>query len=240
MKLRRTVEIRDGQGGIRQVSRYGPEAATLPPSPFPWGTVLLLALGLLLVGILAHAGDELVPLSVPVARADRSLAHVCPLSRTVGITARHVVEAEEGKGPLLPLSFTAAAGGAGVLVTTHIGLLGDLAVVEAVEGQFPRWVELADGPPSEDDKLSLARYREDGTGTYEVTVEHRFRVGGWLQFETSGDPDKAPAPGASGSCVRDQRGQVVGILSGGRDRQARAAAVWGPWGDLAHWFEQVP
>jgi len=239
MKLRRTVEIRDGHGGIRQVSRYGPEAATLPPSPFPWGTVLL-ALGLLLAGILASAGDELAPLSVPVARADRGLAHVCPLSRTVGLTARHVVEEEEGKGPLMALSFTSADGGPGVLVTTHLGILGDLAVVEAVEGQFPRWADLAGRPPFDGDRLTLARYRDDGAGTYEVTVEQRFRVGGWLQFEISGDPDKAPAPGASGSCVRDHDGQVVGILSGGRERQARAAAVWGPWGDLAHWFEPVP
>lgn len=172
-----------------------------PLNPFPPGTIVRMS-------TYTHVG------------------HACPIAGTLW-TARHVMQDDEQKEFVdATWSSTFGAGRAG---TAGWDYGRDLAIlhVEAVEGVIPPSLPLAEGPPSRGEKVYMVGYSlEDAKDPLAARVVEAIVTGtsaGYLWY------DKSAEAGSSGSCVLNQKGQVVAIHTGGIERDFFGVGLWKGW-----------
>ena len=129
-------------------------------------------------------------------------AQACPISKTEALTARHVAVS----APLV-WSYPGSALG-GTLVRAWVDTRRDLALVR-IAGTGPAfqfWYKIAEVPPKVGDKIFLQGYDNDEGWTsqwYDAKIIHLYA--GNVDF------DLTPGAGSSGSCILNERGEIVGI-----------------------------
>lgn len=152
----------------------------------------------------------LVPM---VIDKDLSLGHLCPVSETVALTARHVMS--DGH-PISPgpqfLTWGDSYGRSGVVQPKLVSNARDLGVVEVAEGDnFGHVFPVSAAAPEVGETLYVVGYSKDAAGNFDARlVEVKLvRVRAGHLFYNPG-----ANPGSSGSCVLRADGSVVGINVG--------------------------
>ena len=192
--------------------------ASTPKAQLATGTIIVAAPAPDLSGVLALLGGE------------GSMAQACPIRPDLALTNSHVVGKDytrytwESRGRL---------GLLGSPKTTERDLFRDLArVAPWRDSSFPYWYPIAHDAPKPGDKVVFRgwdfRKRKDAFAPrdFESTVIRVFN--GHVVYYPPG------VPGTSGSCVLNERGEVVAINAFGReleDANTVGGAV-GVWGDL--------
>ena len=166
------------------------------------------------------------------------LAHVCPISPTLALTAEHV----SGWHSMIDYwgrAYTVALlldldGRPVTLMEVNSDMRRDLSVVEIVlpEGTtFSKWYDIAKEVPEVGDPLWLMGYDEPAAWAQEtVAVTYRGSVAGRMLYDLSG------GPGSSGSCILNAAGEVVGInthSTGVVGVRGVGQLVAGPWANIA-------
>jgi trypsin-like peptidase len=146
-----------------------------------------------------------------------ALAHVCPIGPDVAVTAAHVVD----PSPLNPqVSVYPLRGsnfeGSWILSPWRVYQHEDIALVSPiVGGTFPNYYHLASAPPSIGEKLYWLGFdwREKGKAFARrvFSGEVLRLVASLIILDTKTDP------GSSGSCILNQAGEVVGVISFGKE-----------------------
>ena len=168
---------------------------------------------------------------------ERSMAQACPIAPDLALTNGHVVKDQswlDGSVSIAPYIWEGSGqtGIVGAPGTTRWDTFRDLAYVTPYKGTFPRWYQIAKDAPKPGDHLRFIgwdfRKRRDAFAprTFDATV---IRVrNGHVIFYPPG------VPGTSGSCVLNDRGEVVAVQAFGQpleDKTTVDGAV-GVWGDL--------
>ena len=160
-----------------------------------------------------------------------SMAHACPVGPEKAFTAAHVSN-EDGTASFYRWQQGEASGvtsGAQSLNSSDLGLL------QPKEGRgFPKWYEISQKGPALGEKLWIRGYdfRSGGRAfqprDWEVHVTRL--VAGHIIF------DPPVTKGTSGSCILDQSGKVVGVVSAtatlaNLDDIGIGVGIWGEWGE---------
>lgn len=153
-----------------------------------------------------------------------SLAHACPISATEALTNAHVAN---------EYFVWSSRGVSGTLAPGHDSSYRDLSWIKPEgETQFPTWYPIATEAPVEGQRLWFVGYdwRDSGKafGPRVFSVEVIRVIGGHVAYKPAG------VPGSSGSCVLNEKGEVVAINKGGLDLEDKsrvgiAVGIWGPW-----------
>ena len=164
-----------------------------------------------------------------------SWAHACPLGPREALTNAHVVDLRPFDDiATYPYVWGDAAGNAGFLkpVAGQLERGRDLAWVEPYGPDFPAWYERATEAPKPGDRVWLLGYswKNRKSVLADDVIEARVTrvVAIHVVFIPSGKP------GSSGSCVLNERGQVVAINEGAFTAEDKsdaglAVGVWGKW-----------
>jgi hypothetical protein len=158
-------------------------------------------------------------------------AHACPIGPELALTSAHVGDMRpfDKDVALLPFRWSDGDGHGGVLDPVAVSMAEDLAAYKPREGQFARYYAVASAPPEPGTRLWLLGFDwRNGRDAFaprvlEATVVRV--VAGTVVL------NKTAWRGASGSCVLNAEGEVVGIVRSLHEMengQAVTAAV-GVW-----------
>jgi hypothetical protein len=114
----------------------------------------------------------------------------------------------------------------------------DLAYVSPATAQrFPQWYPIAVVPPKVGDKVYFLGY--DFKNPDSAFSPKRFKGAVTRIFNGNLVFDPAGKPGTSGSCILNEKGEVIAINQGGKetDNQETAGIGVGVWGD---WLRLKP
>jgi hypothetical protein len=161
-----------------------------------------------------------------------SIAHACPVSENLALTAAHVIDPRPfDKETPLHGSRWSAAGEEGLIDSDAVLRESDLGFISSLK-PFPAFYQHAEEAPEVGETLWLVGY--NWSGAKEAFAEKIIRVevvrlvAGHLIFNRAGQP------GSSGSCVLNSRGELVGINVAGmgvgyKEEVGIAVSVWGAW-----------
>lgn len=160
-------------------------------------------------------------------------AHACPISEKEALTNAHVARRVRVGGEIEWLSYMWSVGPiTGFLRSVREDEFRDLALLQTAGPVFPAWYQVAAESPSVGDKVFLLGYdwskAKKAMADDEIEAKVTRIVAGHIQFVPSG------VGGSSGSCLLNERGEVVGINEGSwpTDDGIGGMAV-GVWGTLA-------
>ena len=126
---------------------------------------------------------------------------LCPVSKTEALTARHVAI----QSPLM-WGYPMSAYG-GTVTRVWVDTRRDLGMVRIAAGPaFQRFYAVAKEPPQVGDKVFIQGYDNDVGWTTKWYVAKVTNL-----YTGNVDYDDTPGPGSSGSCVLNERGEIVGI-----------------------------
>jgi len=158
--------------------------------------------------------------------------HACPIEAEVALTAAHVPDVSplDREVPLWPYRFE-GGGTVGVVEPQGVMSAVDLAVMRPQQ-PFARWYKRASEPPAVGERLWLLAY--DWRSRKAIYADRVMSgrvlrvVAGHIMLD-----EEVPG-GASGSCVLNEAGDVVGVVTWGQRTEdqrtaAVAAAVFGEW-----------
>lgn len=133
-------------------------------------------------------------------------AHACPVDGYI-VTAAHVAEVSR-QGSMVPLSYVYEQGTRrGFLTPNWVAASRDLATFRLDIGDEPLWYHAADGHPVEGDSLYWYQFSYKNVDVERVEGSVVKTVTGHITFRP------APVAGASGSCLFNEEGEVVGIVA---------------------------
>jgi hypothetical protein len=167
-----------------------------------------------------------------------SLAQACPVAPDIAITAAHVVDPRpfDRSTPAFPVRGE-SVDGFWTLQTWRLFYVEDLALMEPVEGKFPRFYQIAEKAPLPGERLWWMGYdfsnQKRAFQRREFSSEVLAVVAGLIILKND------TPQGTSGSCVLNSKGEVVGILSFGKDLDNKDSVtgvigIWGNLLDLSH------
>lgn len=163
-------------------------------------------------------------------------AHACPIGPKLAITARHVVDADPLKPevPMYPQRWFQDVPGAsehGILDPIRTSGYSDLALAES-DDTFAMYYSIAAEAPKPGDTLTWLSYNF----AKRSRAFDRKPLNGKVARVFAGMivMDEETVPGSSGSCVLNDRNEVVAIVSRGigTDDMRETAlfeAIYGPW-----------
>jgi S1-C subfamily serine protease len=153
-----------------------------------------------------------------------SLAHACPLAKDRAITNAHVANSAHvwSVGEVSGVVDSADR-------PSHFR---DLAWVSPKLGQFPVTFQVSQSGPKVGDTLYFVGY--DWTSQDKALAPRVFKVkvirsvAGHIAYKPAG------SPGSSGSCVLNEKGEVVAVNKGAIELEDKArigvgVAIWGSW-----------
>lgn len=159
------------------------------------------------------------------------LAHGCPVSATLALTAGHVLDPRpfDPTVPMIGAQWTTPFGGKGLAHPLGVSTFRDLA---KIAGEFTVWFPIAKTAPEPGLPVYALGYdyrdpkRAFASVTYKLEVARL--VGGLVVMK-----DADPRPGSSGGCVVNAAGELVGIIDGGwsMDNLGRVITAVGVWGE---------
>jgi hypothetical protein len=196
----------------------------------------LLSLSLLLSAACASTSTTVAKPQVPntdavVQLAGRYLvgAAACPVTPTFALTADHVISVQLGdRGIQPPVQWEDGLGNAGTANPIDRFPSVDLA---GYGGDFTLTVPVGAEPPKKGDRVFWVEFSwESEDSAFERVVRSGVVtrvVAHHIIFK-----NRAPVPGASGSCLFNEKGEVIGIISlkvaiGWTGSVGRAVGVWG-------------
>lgn len=136
--------------------------------------------------------------------------HACPVSEDLALTAAHVTDIRpfDASMPAFPLQWSDGLGHEGVLEPAGVSRVRDLAVMTSAV-PFARWYPIAQAAPAPGDRVWTIGFDwRTERGLYakrEFSARVLRVVARSLVFEDGS------APGASGACVLNARGELVAI-----------------------------
>ncbi len=162
-----------------------------------------------------------------------TMAHACPISPDRALTAMHVVmvKDEQDHTSMLPLRWSQDADVPGATVVPSRGYSRDDLVLLEVKPATTRYYARATTAPKVGERLWWVAYdwRDKRRAFAERVMDGRVAriVAGHLIMDT------ITFPGSSGSCVLNERGEVVALVSFGKglDDNEEVAGFIGVWGD---------
>jgi V8-like Glu-specific endopeptidase len=190
----------------------------------------------LLALVLAAAVD---PSGILALFSPTGMARGCPIGETTVLTARHVAVTESNFGPRQGAFFWSdAAGVSGTAWTLDYDLRRDLALLQT-DRPVSRYYKRADKPPAIGESLTIAGYKfGDRLQMKVITTELLNIVAHHLVLKDGAEQ------GFSGSCVLNDRNEVIGIFQWGVEyrgsRRGVANGVWGENGDYVSWMPPKP
>ena len=159
-----------------------------------------------------------------------SMGSACPISPTQALSAEHVTSLPISNSihRPMPLIWSDSLGSTGWGVEVSADLTRDLSLFESREGEFKTFFKISEEEPKPGDMVWILGY-DFGKGAtrkiYKVKVLNS--DGPHLVY------DRRAAPGSSGSCVLNMKGEIVAINTGyfslGDVERGRGFNVWGPW-----------
>lgn len=181
--------------------------------------------------VLVQPPDEVVPAHHVTAAirigGQSGYGHGCPISANEAITAKHVMWDDEYH-EMRPAAWSDSEGHEGRLTPEYSDKARDLAGVSSVES-FHNWLPLATEAPKVGDEVWLIGYDFSKRGMPSRIVKAKVTGFSSGMLITS----NSPGPGASGSCITNAAGEVVGIVQGiidaGDTKHYIGVAVYPPW-----------
>lgn len=157
-------------------------------------------------------------------------AQACPVAADTALTSAHVLDPRpfDKDVPLYPYRYsTADEAESGLLKPAGISVASDLGIVAPMR-PFARHYTVAPGPPAPGDRVTFYGYdfRSGSKAFASRRYDARVRriVAGNLVL------DKAPDFGTSGSCVFNEAGEVLAVISWAPMKNVGVAVgVWPPW-----------
>ena len=190
-----------------------------------------------LIGVQAAlASNYPAPQTFAIVTGDMSIGHGCAVNGLT-ITNHHMVDKYNKDGDLETVFFRYEfpGGGTGWGKSVKVSKNADLAVVSLDAPPPFGFAEL--GPkPEIGDKVYWVEYNFEDPDEAMRRVERRAEVSNVVAGYITAD--KEVVPGASGGCVYNEAGQVVGLVTFGMGlgRGRSAIGITGLWGK---WFTDV-
>jgi hypothetical protein len=169
-----------------------------------------------------------------------AIGHACPCDGLI-LTAAHVAHPlylrNGHKDEIISYAWSDHLGNEGYVGSAYLMLARDLGVLRILSGS-PHYYRHAPEKPVSGDVVSWKEYdyrsRRHAYAPRIRTATVVRLVAGHLILDDSANPDDPANPGASGTCLFNEMGQVVGIPIGhkrlfGREYVSVAVSVWGPW-----------
>lgn len=161
--------------------------------------------------------------------------HACPVYDGYALTAAHVIDVrwEDRNFPLIPYRFSNEKGDYGLAQPLTVFAHADIGWLKLLPGPVGSY-EMSERTPKEDDKVFWVEY-ETGKKNEAFKAKRRDAkiinvVAGHLFL------DQAPISGASGGCLFNEYGEVIGIVTAGwkignayEPNVGEAVAVYGDW-----------
>lgn len=156
-----------------------------------------------LTGSAAVANDPPV-MSIPVSHF-RGAAHICPIGDNEALTARHVATIQVSSDPrdlaVSPLRF----GKDGIAAANNWSKILDIAHLQT-DRKLPYYFPIAKESAKVDDKVTITGYNNDKGYLQENKEAKVLNIQAGLLIYNS-----TPGPGSSGSCVFNEKNEVVGV-----------------------------
>jgi V8-like Glu-specific endopeptidase len=190
----------------------------------------------LLALVLAAAVD---PSGILALFSPTGMARGCPIGETTVLTARHVAVTESNFGPRQGAFFWSdAAGVSGTAWTLDYDLRRDLALLKT-DKPVSRFYRRAEKPPAIDDVVTIAGYKFNDRFQMKVLTAKILNIIAAHLILSEGAES-----GFSGSCVLNQRNEVVAVFYGSTEyrgtRRGIANGVWGDGGEFVGWMPPKP
>jgi hypothetical protein len=163
-----------------------------------------------------------------------NIGHACPIDENVALTAAHVTDSRWWDDtPLSAFRYSNDNGQSGIALPAGVHSEVDLGWIKV--GPDPvTFYEVSNIPPVEDDKIFWVEYNTKKEKNAFETERRESRVlrvvAGHIYMK---DPPKS---GASGGCLFNESGKVVGIVTSGwyvgftrEPNVGGAVGVWGKW-----------
>ena len=203
--------------------------------------ILAMVIGLATLTACAHA---YVPTAVdPGAPNDAGIlslmgrfedGHACAVSPTLALSCAHLPDVRpfDHDTGLYATRYEDGAGASGVLSPIYVTSSCDLAMYS---GEFNHYYVLAKAPPALGEHLRLMGYdwrdKRRAFGPRPISAKVLRVIAGHLILDT----DPVTEPGSSGSCVLNDRDEIVAINCFGKQMKSLeqvgiVVGVWGEWG----------